>query len=113
MRHLGPYEWVMYVLALVLAATAGFLALRFCWRYRKVNWRATDWGRQVMYITGLLGVVLVYVPVAAVMALLGWYGSAPALTVSALIYAAVAWVLWRQNRLEGRKHDRRSGSGGS
>ena len=88
---------VVFALGVVLRVVCAVLAVTFVLRYLRYDWRATAEGRHILGFTAILALFLV---TALGLALFGrpWWVPYPL----AVMYAVMAYVLWRRNMLLGR-----------
>lgn len=82
---------VIRALSAVLALAACYYAGRFVWRYRKVDWKASAWGRHIMGFSRLVAVVMFSWAALRILRIFGWDQEAP--LFSAVFGLVVAgWV---------------------
>lgn len=96
------YDWIVMWADLGLGAAAAFFAFRFAWRYRLVDWRATEWGRHVMHFSIIVGALFALTVIGNIAALLGWWHFRVGLWLTFVGYAYAVWALHRRNVLEER-----------
>ena len=87
-------------LAAIFALVAAYYAFRFGYRYRKVNWRSSPWGRHVMRFSVLIGVSMGTAVALRVLALFGFSNALVLALIGAAIYGWVAYEMRRRFYLE-------------